>query len=268
MEFHELIKKAREKRHATMRDFYEASDLPCTYFYYSKVEHGYVPKVEIALKLLEALGIDKRRGLMAWAKSQMPSQETKSFFAEFGEEDLSVSPEKELSASDCLVINRSQAAFLKTDPLLMEILTFINMYGIGSPVSVDFIADHFGMPKTKIKPLVENLYDQGLIDKKEDSTNKESYDSKRWIYLPFEYEPLKELNFKRSYQQYLTQVSKDRVRNSATIRITDSQRHELESRIKTLINWLVKFELEEVPNDAKPYTVGFFGSPRRFGNGK
>jgi hypothetical protein len=264
MEFADLVRSQRLKVSKSARAFYNSANLTCTYYYYGSVERGHaVPSVAIALEIISALGLDKRKGLMAWARSQMQDEETKAFFTDIdGNSGESVD---QLPNARSIVINRSQATYLKQNPIAMEILVFINCYGRG-PIYIDGIKCTFGLPMKEIETYVDALFQFGLIDRNTDGELL----SKEWVVVPYdrEYESLKDATFSRAYDQFQKQEPDSKIRNVVTFLATKDQQQEIQSKIRSLIDWFISIENRSPESNAVPYTFGVFGSPRIFGIGE
>lgn len=262
MEFADLVRNTRTAKFKSARQFFTQCKLPCTYFYYGSVERGIaVPSVDLAIAILKALKIDQRQGLLAWARSQMPDAETKSVFADLSANDGD-KPDS-MPASDTLVINRGQATFLTENPLAMEILTYITCRDESEPVSKTELAQQFKLPRPRIDKLLKQLYEQSLIEK----DDQDRYFAQEWVLVPFikDFEPVNDAIFSRAYQQFHRANPQDRLRHVVTVRLVQSQRQELEGRLRALVNWAAK-EATSDSKDAIPYTFGAFASPRIFGD--
>jgi len=262
MEFCQLVRSSRSEKHKTAREFHQKSDLPCSYFYYSTIEKGTaIPNIDLALKIIEALEMDRRKAIFSWARSQMPDNETKSIFADVDRHD---SPSLETTpASKALVINRPQSRYLTKNPIAMELITYINLEGENVSSSPSKLANFFNSDVNQINETLINLYDLGLIDKSDSG----SYVAKDWVFVPFtsEYEKLNNNIFKRSYAQFERSSDSTKIRHVATVMLTDDKKTELQGKIKSLINWAVAAN-QDKSDEAKPYTLGMFGSRRIFGN--
>lgn len=220
-----------------------------------------MPSVDLAIAIIKELKIDQRHGLLAWARSQMPDAETKSVFADLIT-DEGCKPDS-MPASDTLVINRGQALFLSDNPLAMEILTYITCCDESGPVSKSELMQNFNLSKPKIEKLLKQLYEQSLIEK----DDQDQYFAQEWVLVPFikDFEPVNDAIFSRAYQQFLRAGPKDRLRHVVTVRLLPSHRHELEGRLRALVNWAAK-EATSDSKEAIPYTFGAFASPRIFGD--
>lgn len=260
MDFTEMVRKTRIKNYETAKDFHKKSKLSCSYFYYSKVESGTVPDIKLAIEILRGLKINLKTGLYAWARGQMPDKETKGFFSLI--EDEALSGEQD-SMERALVVNRRQAKLLESDPIYWELLLFISSRFRSSQLPENEIAKCFNLSTQKITQLMKDLYDEGLLDKKDSKFCL----SKEWAFIPYEEEfnHLRDLNFKRAVSQFWKQPPQERFRTTITKPLTPAQRREVEAMVMSFINAIV--DIEEVPQPkSTPITVGVFSSIRKFGN--
>lgn len=264
MDFAELVRDARTKVFKSARSFYGSTSLSCTYYYYGSVERGQaVPSVTIALEIINALKIDKRQGLMAWARSQMTDDDTRAFFTDIDSQTRESLDQ--LPNARSLVINRSQAAYLRLYPIAMEILVFINCYDSSRKIYAADIEKNFHQEGEMIASHVEKLFELGLIDRSID----EQLLSKEWVVVPYdrEFESLKDATFSRAYDQFNRQGDESKIRNVVTFLATPDQQVEIKCKIRSLIDWFISIENREPHPKAAPYTFGVFGSTRLFGNG-
>lgn len=264
MEFGRFIELNRGKKYKNPREFYQKSSLSCSYYYYLNVEKGKaIPSIDLAIEMIGALKIDKRQGLFAWARSQMPDSESKTFFADVGEQE---DPHVEnMPSSKTLVVNRHQAQFLSKNPLAMEVFTFINLRDKKAPITSKKAAESFRSTEKEMRSILKELFEIGLIDME----SPDKFTSKEWVLIPFtrEYESLNDSIFLRSYQQFKKSNDPKKIRHVATIQLNEAQRRELDSKIKSLVNWVVASS-QSASDDAFPYSIGIFGSRRIFGDDK
>lgn len=261
MEFTDLVRTTREKQHSSPRRFHQAADLPCSYFYYTKVEKGAVPELPLAMAIIKALGINLRRGLYAWTRAQMPDDETRALFADIG--DATTRSAEQTSFSRSLVVNRMQARLLATNPVFWEILVFISCHFEAAAFTGEQLAQRFKMDGKEMLSLLAELYEYGLLER--DSSGR--FFSKEWFYIPYEREfhPLRELNFRRSLEKFLSQSEEHKYRTTITRLVTPEQERQIHSYIDALSAWIIDLP-DEHPPSAVPYTMGVFASQRGFGN--
>jgi len=262
MEYCELIRTARERAYATPRQFHQQKNLSCSYFYYTKVERGSVPELTLAIEIIKALGINQRRGLYAWVRSQMPDGETKALFADLG--DAPARSTEQTSVNRSMVVNRMQAKLIATDPVYWEILLFISCHHDIEIFTPEQIAKNFKMPPSDVRKMLHDLYEYGLLEKDENG----QYVSREWIYIPYdpEFFPLREQNFKRGLEKFLELDPSQKYRTTITRLVTPEQDRQIQSYIDALTSWIIDLP-DERPPTAMPYTIGVFASKRGFGNG-
>jgi hypothetical protein len=262
MDFAELVRIKREKTYSTPRKFFHEHNLPCSYFYYTKVEKGTaVPTIDIALAIISKLKINLRKGLYAWVRAQMPDNETKALFAEL--DDVPTRSAEQMSIDRSLVINRMQAKLIASNPVYWEVLLFISCHYGETAFSTNQLAKHFKMTQTEMRPLVTDLFEFGLLNRDENGR----FYSMEWIFIPYEEEfvSIRDSNFFRALEKFRGATDPDKFRTTITRMITDQQKREVQAFVSALQNWIIDLP-DESPPHAKPYTVGIFASERTFGN--
>lgn len=258
MNFSELVKKHRVAKYSTAKEFYYAAGLNCSYFYYSKVESGTVPTIDLTLEIINKLDINIRNGLFSWARSQMPTKDTQAIFAEL--EDTPSRSDEQMSVARSLVVNRNQAELLKKDPIYWELILIISSHYKIKRFTASQLAKEFNLTLQKIEFYLKNLYDFALIDKE-----KDKYFSKEWVFIPDseEFESLRDSNFRRAFEQ-LWKV-KNRYRTTVTRHFTKSQVKEVEAFIASLVNQVIDMSDDKAPPECAPHTLGVFFSRRKYG---
>lgn len=262
MEFSLVVKQSREKQYKTAKAFFERFQLPCSYFYYSKIEAGTTPEVELAIKIAEALGINKRKALFAWVRSQMPDSETKSMFTELGD-NMPLSADQ-MSVSRSLVINRMQAKLLEENPAYWELLLLMSSFTDLGTKPDRIMAGELRIALSELRVFQKKLFDHGLIDKDE----KGNFKIKEWLFIPYsaEFYRLRDLNFLRAFDQFQKVSPDKRFRTTITRRLTPQQQREIESKVVALSNSIVDMKEYTPTQGAEVCTVGIFSSPRLFGD--
>ncbi len=264
MEFSELIKQEREKKYNSAREFHKKSGLKCSYFYYSKIESGSVPDIDLALEIIKALNIDLRKSVMLWARSQMPTAESKAIFSSIGNSYLS--NDQSFNMNTTIGINRLQAALLKTNSIYWELLAFIGCNKkIGFP-TISQLSYNFNISEHELQKYIVDLYEHSLIDK-----NKEGkYISKDWFFLPYEneYNEIRDDNFYRAVAQLKLQNITKKYRNTLTRTLSNKQLTEVNSLMDNILNQIVSMPDESSSKNIEIYTIGLFLSERLFGEKK
>lgn len=261
MEFSLLIKQHREELFNSAKSFYEKSKIPCSYYYYSKIESGTTPELDLALKITQVLKINKRKALYAWVRSQMPDSETKSMFTELGDESpLSAD---QMSINRSMIVNRMQARLLESDPIYWEIIVLMSSHSNFKTLPLSDLAKLFHLKVSKISEYLSNLYEHGLLDK--DSSG--SFRTKEWVYIPYQndFEKLRDLNFFRAIDQFKRVPADLRFRTTITRLLTKEQQREIESKVVALSNAIIDMKEYPPSKGSECCTVGVFSSPRLFG---
>lgn len=257
MNFSELIKRERAISFENAKDFHAQSGLSCAYSHYSLIEKGKaVPKIELAVEILSKLKIDERKGLYAWVRSSMPDEKTRSYFPDI-EESPTVA-ETFSSNEISMILNRGQGNLLREDPVNWELILFINC----TPnVSKQAIAKEFNLSLGVITDRLNKLYDNGLIE----VDKAGNYFSINKIYLPQknEFHDVRDMNFKRSLDQFMRQTGNEKYRSTVTIKLTDDQAREVRRKALEFGIWLMNIEKDLT--DSRIFTFGVFLSERKFG---
>ncbi len=157
-----------------------------------------------------------------------------------------------------------QARLLRENPVYWEILIYFGcFYGKKIPTLRE-LAKEFGLKVTSATELVEELYEYGLLDK----TGKGEFASKEWTFIPYddEFKPLRDFNFRRAFDQFLTADTEHQFRTTITCPLLPKHQKVIEAKFLALTNELIDLSDREKTADAIPYTIGIFSSPRRFGN--
>ncbi len=261
MEFSLLIKQRREEMFGSARSFFAKSKLPCSYYYYSKIESGATPEIELAIKIADSLKINKRKALYAWTRSQMPDSETKAMFTELGDDNPLSS--EQMTVGRSLIVNRMQSKLLESDPVYWELIVLMSSYSNFKSIPEKEIAKLFNQTSIKVHDYLTELYNHGLLDK--DKNGK--FITKEWVFIPYEsdFEKLRDLNFFRALKQFTRLPSNKRFRTTITRLLTKEQQREFESKVVALSNSIVDMKEYPLSSGAECYTVGIFASQRLFG---
>lgn len=260
-DFSRMVKEARELLYETSVQFHRDEKIPCTYFYYTRVERGQVPNIDLALALIDKLGINERKGLFAWARSQMPTQNSRAIFADL--EDKPARSSEQESVHRSMVLNRMQAGLLESDPVFWELLVYTSCYFEVEEVTTAKVAKDFGMPVKKIKELMDQLFDFGLLDKPKSGV----YLAKEWIYIPqtAEFDKIRDKNFIRATKQFWKQPKGERFRTTITRLLNEHQIKQIEYKLSALQNNIIDMNEGEA-EECRPHTIGVYFSERRFGD--
>ena len=261
-EFCELVREARQKRYKTAREFFRLNSLSCTYAYYSKVEKDTVPEIKIALEIIDKLKINTRTALYAWTRDQMPTNELRALFSQIGDSPSLSSDQNNSDRST--VINRMQVRLLLKNPVYWELLIYFGcFFGKKAPSPKD-LSSAFGIKAPEVVKMLNELYDYGLLDK----NSQGSFVSKEWVFIPYEdeFKPLRDFNFRRAFDQFLTSDPGTQFRTTITCPLLPRHQKTIEAKFLALTNELIDLSDKEKTADAIPYTIGIFSSPRRFGN--
>jgi hypothetical protein len=262
-EFSEIVRNARTKKFKTAKDFFRQSNLSCTYAYYSKVENGVLPEIEIALEIISKLRLNQRRALFAWTRDHMPSRELKALFSELG--DATPLSAEQTDSSRSITVNRMQAKLLLEKPVYWEILVYYGTYFGKHIPTIRELSKVFSLSEKELTSALTEMYNFGLLD----VNGQGGYVSKEWIYIPYslEYRELRDSNFKRAFDQFLRSKFEDRFRTTVTCPLLPKHQKIIESKVLALSNEIIDLSEKEKSEGSIPYTIGIFSSPRQFGHG-
>ncbi len=261
-EFCEMVRQRRLEKYKSAKEFYRIKSVTCTYAYYSKVESGSLPDIALVLELIDKLELNIRKALYAWTRDQMPSTELKAHFAEL-DDGPSLSTEQQ-SLDRSLVINRMQAGMLLKNGVYWELMMYFSSHFGKKIPHIKEISKLFCMSAEKMQKMCEELYTFGLLDK----NTHGNFVSKEWIFVPYdeEFKPLRDLNFKRAFEQFRKSEENNQFRTTVTTLLTPRHQAVIESKVYALTNYIIDLSEKEQSQDSIPYTVGVFSSPRVFGN--
>lgn len=262
MEFGTLVHRERAKQYPTAKEFYVKNSISCTYAYYSRIEKGILPEIEVALEILSKLKVHLRTGLTAWVRDQMPNSATKALFTDPSDEVAYTG--KTPTVNRALLINRMQAKLLKENPVFWEILLYVVAYFGRKDITVADIAKTFDMKVLDAKRLVDELFEYGLLD----SGDNKVFRTKEWLVIPYEeeFQALRDVNFKRAFEKFVQSSTKIKFRTTITKLMNPSDLEIIEAKVVALTNSLIALPEPGDLKEAVPYTVGVFASPRTFGH--
>jgi hypothetical protein len=265
-EFALLISEKRKEKYPSARAFCLENQLPITQQYYSKVESGFLPTLEIAKLLIETLNLDLRIGLIAWLRDHLPKASEKALF----QEKLNTSSKRETNNPDpstTLIVNRVQLKLLLKDPIYWEFLMYISDFQKHRKITLETIEKEFNLPKKATEEILKELYDNGLIE----TFSKNSITSKDWIFIPYneEFADVRDQNIKRAFEQFWKIPKDERYRTTITCLVDEATVSIFEANTVSLVNELTqissRLEKEQKKSKLFPYTVGVFASHRKFG---
>jgi transcriptional regulator with XRE-family HTH domain len=263
MEFSELVRSEREKRFKSAKEFHREAGLDFTYGRYADIEAGKgpLPSSETALQIARALGLPLKKALSAWTRDQMPDAEAKSLFADETDGEAALVDDTHQPAGQPL--SKVQAKLLDKEPLYFEILLFLATRD-GMTAHVTDIARDLHVDPKRTHNLLTFLVDYGVIEGPNDGTYR--LRARPSLALDAEYAPLR-LELARSAFEKFTAAADDESKFASTLTrpLTKAQILELRRKLAALCSWLNALPVARNPEEARPYTLGLFGSPRSFG---
>jgi predicted transcriptional regulator len=264
MEFGLFLRDARiQAGHQTTRQFFDACSPSCSYSHYTRIEKGEVSADStLAWELLSLLAADHRRGMMTWAKDHMPNDEAKGFFSEIS--SLSQPAKTSISESRTLTIRESHILELIKNPILFEIVTYLNILNPHKSVLASEISDIFKVDQNTVIKYLHKLEKLHLVSK--DKLGR--YSTEHWVVIPFDqsFGDLRDSNLEQAFSQFKKINKHERFRFTYTRFVTKEQHNLIINKILEFVNSLPMLEDEPTLKQSYPLTLGFFLSERRFGN--
>lgn len=254
-----MIHRSRIRKYPTASEFYKSKNLSCTYQRYVNIEKGYRPSIKLALEIIEALSVDESSALYAWVRDLMPDEKRKGYFVDLGAQE-----EKLLSS---IQISQEHAELFADDPVYFELLGYISMYS-HRRVSIKELSKTFKMTPQNIKERIRklNIYNLVQIDEKKLCF----INSDSWVGVPEfdEFLLLRRKNFVNGIESHFSSnfVKGKTIEHITTRLVTDRQIVELNSKIRSLLNWF--WSLPNPLSGEKPYSLCIAGNNTRFGNSK
>jgi len=258
-DFSEIIKNRRRELYPTAKAFCTDCSLPFTYYYYSKIESGFVPTASNALELIKLLDVDMKSTMLAWLRAQIDDP---AISAIFGISNDTFRSFGEIEQEEIQIINRMQAKLLRKNSVYWELVTFLNCHS-GEVVSIEEISISFDISRDVVKKKLSELYDFGLVDADESG----GYRIKKWSMLPDEeeYNELRKIFFVNCFEKsYFRPNDLNFGPSLITKSISNDQQRLIRSKIKTLNEFIV--DLPDSPAECEEiFSIGIFFGPRKFG---
>lgn len=264
MDFGLFLRDARiQAGYQTTRQFFDACSPSCSYSHYTRIEKGEVSADStLAWELLDLLTADRRVGMMTWAKDQMPNDEAKGFFSEIS--SLSQPAKTAISESRTLTIRKSHILDLIKNPILFEIVTYLNIINPHKSVLASEISEVFKTDQNAIVKYLKNLEKLHLVSKDENGR----YSTEHWVVIPFDqsFGDLRDSNLDQAFLQFKKIHKDERFRFTYTRFVTKEQHTSIINKILEFVNSLPSLEDEPTLKESYPLTLGVFLSERKFGN--
>ncbi len=173
----EFLKKYREERFRSAREFCARSSIGISYPQYSRYEAGdQLPSLELAIKLCKLLLIPVTEGLLEWNRAQVTDSELaaeietaitklKSGQASLSAASASTAPAPEsskLDLDDIIVFNRSHLKLFESNLAYRDIFTYINSYA-PEWIAMEEISIALGIEPAKLETMLDQLSDIGVV---------------------------------------------------------------------------------------------------------
>lgn len=264
-EFAKLISEKRKQKYKSARDFYEKNSISCTYFYYSKIEKGTLPDIQLSVELLTLLELNIKQGLLAWLRDQLQTPAQKALFLDTSIEkkEINSNSTEPQTIENFTVINRMQAKLLATNPVYWELALYIVSHYQMRQIKIPELEKIFQSSREEIISKLNDLYEWGVIDRKDE----ENYFTKKFIKIPHdsEFMDLRDKNFQRAYEQFKQIESKNKFRTTLTRLLHPKDIPIIQTRLQSAMNDFIDYKSMADEKNLVPFTMGIFSSERKFG---
>lgn len=264
MEFAKEVARLRKRMFKSPRSFHKEAGIECSYYHYLKIEGGEkVSSAEIALQIIEALDIDRYKGLTLWMRDQLPDNKKDVFplvERKKEEHDLhSISRPSQASTT----VNRMQLGLLKKDPIYWDLLTYLNAYSHVEPRrTINNLSKEFTSTIATMRKILDEMYEWGLIDRNDDKT---LYTAGEWVNVPYteEFKSFRDKNLKLAFKRFWKSPVEKSFRTTHTRTLTKSQRDLFMNYVTEMLHRITAIPDDE---DGEAYTLGLFSFKRGFAN--
>lgn len=242
----ECIRSAREAKYKTAKEFWEdhQSLLKVSYPHYAAVEAGNkYPDIELSIAIAKILRIDLKLTCHLWAKDHMPDAATKAFFDPIpGAEKNGIPANINYELDEYFIFNDTQAVGLTKNPVIWDVLCFINAFSKGIRVTQDQIIAKLGHEKKAVAEAIDWLRNEGLVF----SEAGKLYTKRNHFHLPntAEFREVRDQNFLRISKDVVGKLqsedlaSKEAYRTTFLRRLTRKQAEEICQQIDRVVGHL------------------------------
>jgi transcriptional regulator with XRE-family HTH domain len=279
----EFLKKRREAKFRSAREFCSKESVGISYPQYSRYEAGdQLPNLEQALDLCKRLDVPTLEGLLEWNRAQINDP------TDLGDVDrllgqvrtgapvgaatpapvaaptvptakvtgIGVFTHQTISLDDIIVFNRSHLKLFSSDPAYRDIFTYVNSYA-PEWIAADEISSALDLPAAKTEQMLERLSDLGVIL----LAGAKCRASKRNFYFPDDpdFFHLRNLNLTHNATAIMRKLSHEDLlarrayRGLVTRELTSEQLDRLVGRMDELVSETVG--LPETTNPERIYSV-------------
>lgn len=262
LDFSRLISMERSLRWPTAKMFWAEKKitLKCSYNRYAVIEKGTAkPSLDLARKIIAALGIEESSALHAWVRDLMPDEQCRNYFAE---EDL----KKSFSRTPLMHIDRARMELFAEHEFAFEMAAYISMHTYRG-VSENELCQAFRMSKGEVKALLNQLLYRGVAVK----NPKGMYEvpNEAWIQISdlSEFRQMKARLYQQVVESHLSSAhySDSTLEIWCTRLLNQKQISMIRAKITALTSWIGM--LPDEP-DSVPYCVSGAGNPAQFGKSR
>ena len=177
LEFSRLISMERALRWETAKKFWteKKDELGCSYNRYSVIEKGTAKaSLDLAKKIIQALGVAEDSGLYAWVRDLMPDEKSRSYFPE-------PNSFEKVSRTPLMYINEQKLKLFYENEFAFQMATYISMFTFRG-VSEEELIQTFQMNKLEVKSLLNQLLKHRIVLK--NSQGDYEVPDEAWLQIP------------------------------------------------------------------------------------
>lgn len=259
----DIIRESRQRKYKTAKDFWSEHEkvIGSSYPHYAAIETGAkLPDIELAISIAKILKIDLRLICHVWAKDQMPTPETKSFFEPIpGREVHGIPGSAQFDLDDFFVFTERHIQFLTSNKSAWDVASYILAAPNEKNPTLAMIEKSLGLDSETVSNIVDWLRNEGLVlgDKGHLKPRR------RYLHLPNteEFKKIRDNNFLKISQDLISKITpaeikeKEAYRSTFMRRITRVQAQEISRHLDDVIGHLGN--MPDTGNEFYALTVAF-----------
>ena len=253
----DYLKRRREGRFSSAREFWSQFSFSMSYAQYSRYESGLqLPTLNEALQMGSLLGVASPELCFEWLAAQLEENAdavTGELRESWGIQDRSIGTQslnKQVPLDEVIVFNRAHLKLFLSDPRFRDIFTYVNSFA-PDWVSATELSKALGLSEKKTKIMVNSLVDLGVLVEEQGSFRA----SKKNFYFPddAEFFPLRNLNWNHNAEALLGLLTQDSIQRKDALRSLVS-RELTQAQIRLIIDRLnsVLGEVVALPETNQP----------------
>lgn len=261
-DFSQLIFLERSLHWGTAKNFWseKKEELGCSYNRYSVIENGTArASLDLALKIIRALGIKEDSGLFAWVRDMTTDEESRSYFA-----DPNI--ETKISHFPVMYLDKAKTDLFRDEEFAFDLAGYITVHTYRG-VSEDEICQVFKFDKVEARKILIKLLQRGVIIK--NSVGLFEVPDGSWIQIPdhHEFRLMKTRFIHQAIESHFSTPYSDHKTLQVWYFRLLSQRQLQKARAKynALVNWIGM--LPDEPG-GEPYNFCILGNQASFGKAR